>query len=246
MMSGAAVDDAIALALRLPSLRVGLHLVLVDGTPLLPPGRIPDLVDASGHLRSDLARVALAIFLHPRVRQQLAAEIEAQFHAFQATGLTLDHVNTHHHFHVHPAVCTLVLDIGKRYGMRAIRVPREERRMLRRIDPRGEHSGSGFIAPWAQLLDKRVRRQGLIAPARVFGVAWSGAMTEQRMAGVLRHLPDGLTEIYSHPATSPGFAGAASGYRYADELAALTAPNVRHLLLATGACSGGFTDFKQA
>lgn len=246
MMGGAAVDDAIARARRLPSLRVGLHLVLVEGRPILPPEQIPDLVGTNGRLRSDLALVALAIFLQPRVRQQLVAEIEAQFQAFQATGLTLDHVNAHHHFHVHPTACGQVLDIGQRYGMRAIRVPWEEARMLDRIDPRSRHPGSGFAAPWTQLLGRRVRRQGLMAPDRVFGVAWSGAMTEQRIAGVLRYLPDGLTEIYSHPATSAGFADAASGYRYADELAALTAPHVRHLMSATGARSGGFMDFAQA
>ena len=36
MMSGAAVGDAVARARRLPALRVGLHLVLVDGAPVLP------------------------------------------------------------------------------------------------------------------------------------------------------------------------------------------------------------------
>jgi hypothetical protein len=82
-----------------------------------------------------------------------------------------------------------------------------------------------------------------MVPDRVFGLTWSGAMTEQRIAGVLRQLPDGLTEIYSHPATSDSFAGAASGYRYADELAALTAPGIKDLLRATGARSGGFADF---
>ena len=37
MMSGAAVADALARARRLPRLRVGLHLVLVDGAPLHYP-----------------------------------------------------------------------------------------------------------------------------------------------------------------------------------------------------------------
>ena len=68
-------------------------------------------------------------------------------------------------------------------------------------------------------------------------------MTEQRVAGILRHLPDGLTEIYSHPATTDNFAAAANGYRHADELAALTAPGIKDLLRATGARSGGFADF---
>jgi hopanoid biosynthesis associated protein HpnK len=242
MVAGPAAGDAVARARRLPSLRIGLHLVLVDGPPLLPPARIPDLVDARARLRSDMASAGVGMFLRPSVRRQLAAEIEAQFRAFKATGLPLDHVNAHHHFHLHPTVSALMLRIGKRYGMRAVRVPWEAKRLLAGIDPRTPR-GQWLEAPWVALLRSRVRRHGLTAADRVFGMAWSGAMTEARLAGVLRQLPDGLTEIYSHPASGAAFPGAANGYRYADELAALTAPGVKELLRATGAKSGGYGDF---
>jgi hopanoid biosynthesis associated protein HpnK len=246
MVGGAAAGDAVARALRLPSLRVGLHLVLVDGPPILPPERIPDLVDAQGRLRSDLVSAGVAIFFRPSVRRQLAAEIEAQFRAYRATGLTLDHVNAHHHVHLHPTVCGQMLDIGQRYGMSAMRVPWEHPGMLARIESHGRYRRKWLEAPWIALLRRRVRRHGITAPDRVFGLAWSGAMTVQRIAGILQHLPDGLTEIYSHPATADSFAGAASGYRYRDELEALMAPDIKKLVQATGAQAGGFLDFAAA
>jgi len=244
MVSGAAVEDAVARARRLPSLRVGLHLVLVDGLPVLPPERIPELVDAKGSLRKDLAMTGVDIFLRRGVRRQLAAEIEAQFAAYRATGLPLDHVNAHHHFHLHPTICGQVLAIGRRYGMNALRVPREPSEVLARIEPRGRRRLVTWLTgPWAARLGRRARRHGLFAPDRVFGLAWSGAMTEQRLGGLLRRLPDGFTEIFCHPATVDNFSGAAPGYRYVDELAALTAPRVKDLLRATGARYGGFADF---
>jgi hopanoid biosynthesis associated protein HpnK len=244
MVGGPAAGDAIARARRLPSLRVGLHLVLVDGPPLLPPERIPDLVDAQGRLRSDVTSAGVGMFLRPSVRRQLAAEIEAQFCAFRATGLPLDHVNAHHHFHLHPTVGAQMLAIGQRYGMRAVRVPWEAKRVLAGIDSHTSRYRSHWLeAPWVAMLKRRVRRHGLTAPDRVFGLAWSGAMTEPRLAGLLRHLPDGLTEIYCHPATGAEFPGAAYGYRYGDELAALTAPGIKELLHATGARGGGYADF---
>ena len=246
MVGGAAAGDAVARALRLPSLRVGLHLVLVDGPPILPPERIPDLVDAQGRLRRDLVSAGVAIFFRPSVRRQLAAEIEAQFRAYRATGLALDHVNAHHHFHLHPTVCGQMLDIGQRYGMSAMRVPWEHPGTLARIESHGRYRRKWLEAPWIALLRRRVRRHGITAPDRVFGVAWSGAMTMQRIAGILRHLPDGLTEIYSHPATTDSFADAASGYRYRDELEALMAPDIKRLVQATGAQAGGFLDFAAA
>jgi hypothetical protein len=60
----------------------------------------------------------------------------------------------------------------------------------------------------------------------VLGLGWSGEMTANRVAGLVRHLPPGRTEIYVHPALSGGFEGAARGYRYAEELSALVDPDV--------------------
>ena len=67
-------------------------------------------------------------------------------------------------------------------------------------------------------------------------------MTRARIAGLLSRLPNGLTEIYAHPATGGGFSGAAQGYRYAEELAALVAPDVKAARAASGARFGGFAD----
>lgn len=242
MVNGSAADDAVERARCLPSLRVGLHLVLVDGRPVLPGEKIPDLVDAHGSLRADMSMLGLDIVLRRKVRAQLAAEIEAQFAAYRATGLPLDHVNAHHHFHVHPTIARQMVDIGKRYGMTAVRVPLERASLLDRIEPSCRHRRNWLAAPWTALLGTRLRRHGLMSPDQVFGIAWSGAMTERRTAGVLKDLPDGITEIYFHPATVDTFDGAASGYRYAEELAALIAPGMKELVRVTGARTGGFSD----
>ena len=59
-------------------------------------------------------------------------------------------------------------------------------------------------------------------------------MTHSRLQGLIAHLPEGVTEIYTHPATSSGFAGAAPGYRYQEELAALTSPDLRRQIAEAG------------
>ncbi len=243
MVGGAAAADAVARAHGLPSLRVGIHLVVVDGAPTLPPEHIPDLVDAGGRLRSDLLAFGLAVFLRPEVRAQLRAEIEAQFAAFKATGLRLDHVNAHHHFHLHPTVGAQLLDIGFRYGMAAVRVPREPQAALQRIDASTRANRDGLASLFAGIFGRRARRRGLSVPDRVFGLAWSGAMNAQRLCAVLHELPDGMTEIFCHPATTDRFPGAARGYRYCDELAALTSPAVEAAFRSSGAKRGGFSDF---
>ncbi len=224
MVAGAAAADAIDRARGLPSLRVGLHLVLVEGRPALPADSIPDLVDASGHLRRDLTRFGFDICARPSVRAQLRSEIEAQFRAYTQTGLALDHVNGHKHFHLHPAVASDVIAIGQRYDMRALRVPYEPAAVLAQIEPGTRGPTNERLL--AKLLSRRARRAGLRAPDQVFGLAWSGAMSAARLDGLLHQLGPGATEIYLHPATRDDFAGSAPGYRYADELAALIDPDV--------------------
>lgn len=243
MVSAPAAADAVARARRLPSLRVGLHLVLVEAWPTLPAAALPDLTDAAGLMRRDMERLGLDLALRPAARRQLAAEIRAQFEAYGATGLPLDHVNAHKHFHVHPLIAGAVLRIGRDYGMRALRVPREPREILRRAEPGANPRAALDIAPWAALLAVRARAAGLLIPDRTLGLAWSGAMHPARVTGLLAQLPDGLTELYTHPATGGGFIGEATGYAYASERDALIAPEARAAAERSGAVRGGFSDF---
>ncbi|HIQ18342.1 MAG TPA: ChbG/HpnK family deacetylase, partial [Novosphingobium capsulatum] len=116
MVTGHAVDDAVARARRLPSLGVGLHLVLVDGQSALPPAPGRALADAQGRFYDNMALTGLRLAISPAARRELAAEIEAQFAAFARTGLPLDHVNAHKHFHVHPVIARMVVDAARRHG----------------------------------------------------------------------------------------------------------------------------------
>jgi chitin disaccharide deacetylase len=245
MIGAPAAADAVDRARRLRSLKVGLHIVLTEGHPVLPPSRLPDLVDSSGRFRSDMVRSSVRIFVDPTVRRQAADEIAAQFEAFLATGLRLDHVDCHKHWHLHPTIAGLILDIGQRYGMTALRVPSEPIRVLKLIEKQTSSKLSWVTSTCAALLKARVRRRRLLGADRVFGLAWSGAMTESRVAGLLAHLPDGLTEIYFHPATSNSFPGSAPDYCYTDELAALVAPRIVRAATGAGIRLIGYSDLAE-
>ena len=242
MVSAPAADQAVEAARRLTGLAVGLHLVLVEGRPILPPDRLPALVDRDGGFRTDMAAAGATIFFSPAARAQLRAEIEAQFEAFAATGLTLDHVNAHKHFHLHPTIAGTILKVGRRYGLAAARLPIEPASVLDLAEPGVNHRPALITEPWARLARARFRRAGIAVPDQVFGLAWSGAMNEARLLGLIRSLPPGLTEIYLHPATRGGYPGSAAGYGYADELAALTSARVIAAARGAGLILGGFRD----
>jgi len=233
MVGGEAVEDAVERSRRNPGLGVGLHIVLADGKPVLPPQQIPALVGPDGDFRPGMVGTAFAIALSPAAKAQMRAEIEAQFKAFAKTGLELDHVNAHKHFHLHPMIASAIIEIGPRYGMKAMRVPYER-------------SAPAPMRWWSKLLATRLRAAGLAVNDEVRGLDWSGAFDAGRMRQALAELPDALSELYCHPATSDSWPGSAPGYRYCDELAALCAGETRAALEQSGAKLGRFADFAQA
>ncbi len=235
MVAGEGAADAVERAKRLPNLGVGLHVVLVDGQPILPPEQIPALVGPDGWFQPDMVKTAFAIACNPAARAQMRAEVKAQFAAFAATGLPLDHVNAHKHFHMHPMITSAILDAGRTIGIPAMRVP-------------VEHGAQGFgpaaMRWWAGLLGRRLKTRGIMVNDQVMGLAQTGAFTPEAMAAALETLPDGLTELYTHPATQDVWPGSAPGYRYRDELAALIAPATIAALRDSGAQLGPFARFQ--
>ena len=243
MVGAPAAADAVRRARDMPGLAVGLHLVLADGWSVLPPSSIPALVDGQGRFGNNMVRDGVRFFTLPAVRRQLEAEVRAQFQAFADTGLPLDHVNAHKHFHLHPTLLEMLLRIGGEFGVRAVRLPREPAWVARRTG--GAIAGpvvTGLLSPWLAIMRRRLRAAHIAHNDYVFGMSDSGSMDEARLLDILSRLPEGVTEIYLHPALESGAAIAPtmSGYRHADELAALLSPRVRAAIASCGAATGGF------
>ena len=245
MVAADAADDAVTRARRLPALGVGLHLVVVCGRARSKPADIPDLADASGDLDTNLVRAGFRYFFLPRVRRQLAREIRAQFEAFRETGLPLDHANAHNHMHLHPTVLSLMISIGREFGLRAVRVPDEPLAVPGGDKARfGEAIGRGFLSIWLGLMRYRLRRAGLRVNDRVYGIRHSGAMVRDRLLPLLNELPEGDTEIFSHPARGAwdGVEPAAAHYRFEEEYQALVDPAVRRAVDENGLTLHAYKD----
>ena len=223
MVGAPGAGDAVARARRMPSLAVGLHVVVVNGRPSLPPEKVPDIVRADGTFETDLVRAGVRYFFKLRARKQLEAEIRAQFEAFAKTGFQLDHVNAQNHMHVHPTVLSIILRVGKEFGMRAVRIPREPFLPSWRSAHRdlGLRLGNAvLLGPWLRLMRLRLERAGIRHNEFVFGLNDTGRMSPERVRRLLEQLPNGVTEMYFHPDLNsveldalcdPAVAGTASG-----------------------------------
>lgn len=243
MVAAPAAADAVARARRLPGLKVGLHLVVIEGPSVLPQDQIPDLVDARGQYPSRAMRLGMNYFFRPQIRRQLAAEIRAQFQAFDSTGLRLDHANAHKHMHLHPTIGRLLIEIGAEFGLRAIRIPAEPTAVLAACR-HGASLSSRALHGWTNVLRRQANRAELATNDHVFGIAWSGHMTAERVLCLVRHLPEGVSEFYFHPATrrDPLLAALMPTYEHTAELAALLDPRLRAALVDQSAVLTSYGD----
>ncbi|WP_428378186.1 hopanoid biosynthesis-associated protein HpnK [Lichenicoccus sp.] len=228
MVTGHAVADAVARARRMPGLRVGLHLVVIEGSAVLPPDRIPLLVRANRSFGQHQLGLGVRYFFQPPARRQLALEVAAQFRAYTATGLRLDHANAHKHMHLHPTVGALLITEGRRHGLPAIRIPYEPAGPIRLADATRDTAGAKLLRKWTRLLRIQARRAGLRTNDQCFGIAWSGHMTRERVTSLIPRLPPGLSEIYFHPASERGdlLKRLMPGYAHEAELATLCSPDL--------------------
>ena len=213
-------NEAIALARENPKLGIGLHLTLLCGKSTLPPERIPGLVNARGEFGNRPVDVGMSYFFKHDLREQLRAEIHAQFARFRATGLPLDHVNGHLHLHLHPTIFGILMEDAASLGIRHLRLTRDclsrSRRMARgRWFYRVSHA---VIYEW---LSRRARgplqQRGIRHAQITFGLLQNARVDEEYVLKLLPELPPGDSELYSHPSLD----------EFKHEFEALVSPRVR-------------------
>ncbi|HQX53055.1 MAG TPA: ChbG/HpnK family deacetylase [Planctomycetaceae bacterium] len=100
--------------------RIGVHLNLTEGTPLLSELRSnPALCDPAGNFRRFRSRV-----LSRTDRSQIASEITAQIQRCHNAGLRLTHADSHQHVHNEPMVFLAIQSALKQQGIRHLRISR--------------------------------------------------------------------------------------------------------------------------
>ena len=127
MACGRRFDEAVTLAKGAPSLSVGCHVVLVDGSPMLDATKIPSLIPSptAPSFRQSLLSFAYLGAMARLDRGEIAAEITAQMQRLRDAGIEVTHLDSHKHTHMFPAVLRGMLAAAKSCGVRAIRNPFE-------------------------------------------------------------------------------------------------------------------------
>jgi hopanoid biosynthesis associated protein HpnK len=220
MVSEPGFTEAVQLARENPRLGVGLHLTLLMGHSALPPEKIPGLVNARGEFSNRPVGVGLGYFFNRSLREQLRAEIHAQFEKFHATGLPLDHVNGHLHLHLHPVIFGILMEEVDALGIRHLRLTRDCLARSRRL-ARGHLAYKVSHAAIFEFLSGRARKvlaEKKIRHAQItFGLLQDSHVDEEYVLKLLPELPAGDSELYSHPSLD----------KFKHEFNALVSPRVR-------------------
>jgi chitin disaccharide deacetylase len=202
MVNGQAFDEAVVFAKTNPALGVGLHLTLVCGQSTLPPEQIPNLVNSAGEFRDNAVAAGMLYFFSSTAQAELEREIRAQIEKFLSTGLHLDHLNGHLHFHLHPTVWQILRRLCSEYRIEHVRLTNEPAYLNWRQE-RGRWSyriSHAAVFKWLSAAAREdFNRLGLKCTDRVFGLLQDGHVDETYLCRLLPQLPAATAELYSHP-----------------------------------------------
>jgi hopanoid biosynthesis associated protein HpnK len=202
MVNEPACAEAVALARENPRLGVGLHLTLLCGHCALPPSEIPGLANERREFTNSPVSAGFRYFFQHNLREQLRAEVHAQFAKFRATDLPLDHVNGHLHMHLHPTVFRMLMEADGQLGIKRLRLTYDPFRLNLRLAS-GHLGYRVFHATLFHPLAARARpvlaRRGIRHTGAVFGLLQNARVDEAYIAALLPRLPAGDSELYSHP-----------------------------------------------
>ncbi len=224
---------AAALLRQHPEWDAGVHLVMNDGRPVLPPRQVPTLVNREGLFRDGAALLKHYPLLSHR---QLAAEWRAQIEKFIAdAGRPPSHLDLHCHYpYVFPSWFRLSVRLAEEYGRIPIRVPFDDALEEKVAGLSASYSG---FPPWFILWQGR-RYRRIVERARLprtnyweSSFSQEGHRTVEVLLDILEHLPEGITELLCHPGTE--------GWRVGDAQA-LGDPRVRRRIQELGIALIGY------
>ena len=205
MARSAAFSDAVQIASRYPQLGVGCHIVLVDGTPVLPPHLVPSLLQSGTAFRRTLTQLALAVARNHISSAEVEAEAAAQIAQVQSAGIRISHIDAHKHAHVFPSILKPLLRAARAAGIYAVRNPFSPGRylpwekLLRHPELWKRFFAVQLFRGFAPDFRRIVERDGMITTNGALGVVETGALSLELLRIIIRNMPEGTWELVCHP-----------------------------------------------
>jgi hopanoid biosynthesis associated protein HpnK len=251
MANSRAFDEAVNLVKAGQPLKVGCHVVLIDGEPL--SRNVSSLTNGTARFRTSLKDFALAAIQKHLSPDEIQQEAEAQICKIQSAGIDVTHVDTHKHTHMFPHVLRPVLQAAKNCGVRAVRNPFEPSRSLPRAIVMNTPSlwtrtvAVAVFKRFKGYFQRVLQEEGMLSTGGTLGVSATGHLNQKLLAGMLEVMPEGTWELVCHP----GYLDAdlrSAGTRLLNsretELQALTSEETKQILQQRGIRLISYADLK--
>lgn len=208
---------------------VGVHLNLSEGKSLTGPLR--GLTDDGGiFLGKERSRQVFAAQGFDRT--EVYDELVAQVKKIIDTGVTIDHIDSHQHMFLFPAITPLMVKLCQQFQIHAVRkiVPAE---------PEGDDPDSvlgdelKLYRHYAQQFSRTVCNSNLFSPDGLWGMSLLNRLEESSLLSLIDQVPLGCYELMVHPGYEDNglpFCGTERAY----ELKALTSSSVRQRVKERG------------
>ncbi|MGM9519140.1 MAG: ChbG/HpnK family deacetylase [Phascolarctobacterium sp.] len=201
MPSADAYEEAVELAKSNPQLGIGIHLTLVGGVKsVLPKEQVSSLLDAEGRFLPDYVAFAKRFYAGGVKGSELEAELRAQIEKALASGLNITHLDSHQHTHVLPGMNGLVRKLCNEYNIKRERIPKEGYTFSGGFQAGlGRKIGRCGLSFCAALAASGADKDGIKHPDYFFGMLAGGHLNAELVGNIIRALPEGVSEIMTHP-----------------------------------------------
>jgi predicted glycoside hydrolase/deacetylase ChbG (UPF0249 family) len=191
-------DEAISFLRNYPHISVGLHFNITEGKPLILPKDARNLIredDSFYHWPQLVSRVALKWV----TRTEIEKELKAQYTTLKKTGLSITHIDSHHHVHLYPSIFKVVSAFADKEGVQALRGNYFDTWNLT-LGIWKKPIPTQVVVNCALLLSN-IRHKNLThlyEINRFYDINWGHDLRPEELLNILNNLPEGMSEFICH------------------------------------------------
>jgi predicted glycoside hydrolase/deacetylase ChbG (UPF0249 family)/methylase of polypeptide subunit release factors len=243
-----------------PGLGVGIHLTLNDAGCVAPRDQVSLLLGTDGDFRSSYVRL-MKLAQTSAGLEQIERELRAQIEKVLHDGVKVDHLNSHQHVHMIPAIFHLTCRLAREYAVPCVRLVREPPYLagglLKRLQPfvNSNYIKHVLLNRFARVNAPVLREFGLVTTAHFIGINYTAHMDIDTIRKGLNAVPCGSIEVLLHPTIGPDARDHSfprtvpqsyvNAPQRAVELKALTAPALLELLQRENCMTTTFSEWAE-
>lgn len=200
-----AADEAVKIARQLPTLGVGVHLNLFEGSPVSKDASIDCLLNDDGQFTYSPLKLSVLSIAGHKIRNAIAAELAAQIQWVIDNGLSPTHLDSHKHIHSFPAIFPIVCRLAREFEIAAIRFALEPKALSAMpwpLSSPGDKKRAKKIRTMAMI--NRIQNPDFLKTDALLGVAHTGRIDVNFFRAVALYNTAATVEVMTHPGLLDG------------------------------------------